>query len=64
MKDKTPDWAKQEVEDAKASRKAEKAYNDAMVNTPPAPKTPKKYAGGGAVKGYGAARGGKKCKMY
>lgn len=47
----------QEVQDEKDRRKAEKAYNAAMTNTPANPKKPvEKKAMGGAVKKY--ARGG------
>lgn len=62
-KDNMPDWAKQQIADEKAKPKQDKAYNDAMVNTPAAPK--KKYAKGGSVRGDGCAMKGKtKGKMY
>ena len=63
---------RQARQDAKDAEAQEKAYNKAMVNTPPAPKSAAKKAKGGAVKyakggvvsrGQGAVSRTKKCKM-
>lgn len=45
-----------EIEANRAKDKMGAAYDKAMPS-------PERYAGGGAVKGWGKARGGKGCKM-
>lgn len=58
-KDNMPAWAKEQVKDERDAKKADSAYNKAMVNTPAAPK--KKYAKGGSIDGC-AVKGNTKGK--
>ncbi len=54
------DEMKQEAKDAKDRAKADKAYNDSLTSTMPAPKAsaPKKFAKGGVTRADGCVTKG------